>query len=198
MPTPRSTSCARRAARSRPTTSCFEDGRIVQMVPESRRAWHAGSAFWAGETDINSCSIGIEIANPGHEFGYPDFPKAPDRGGDSALPRHPHAQHRSGRSACSRIPTSRRRASRTPARNFPGARLSIQASGIGSSPRRSPRAAMLRARRQRRSGVALQEHARRVRLRHRHSAASTTPPRHDVGHGVPTPFPPRARRRRRR
>jgi N-acetylmuramoyl-L-alanine amidase len=45
----------------------FEDGRIVQMVPESRRAWHAGSAFWGGETDINSCSIGIEIANPGHE-----------------------------------------------------------------------------------------------------------------------------------
>ena len=52
----------------------FEDGRIVQLVEESRRAWHAGAAFWAGETDINSCSIGIEIANPGHEFGYPDFP----------------------------------------------------------------------------------------------------------------------------
>jgi N-acetylmuramoyl-L-alanine amidase len=53
----------------------FEDGRIVQMVQESRRAWHAGAALWAGETDINSCSIGIEIANPGHELGYPDFPK---------------------------------------------------------------------------------------------------------------------------
>ncbi len=53
----------------------FEDGYIVQMVQESRRAWHAGVAFWAGETDINSCSIGIEIANPGHEYGYPDFPK---------------------------------------------------------------------------------------------------------------------------
>ena len=46
------------------------------MVPESRRAWHAGSAFWAGESDINSCSIGIEIQNPGHEHGYPDFPPA--------------------------------------------------------------------------------------------------------------------------
>ena len=50
----------------------FEDGRIVQMVPESRRAWHAGKSEWAGETDINSCSIGIEIANPGHDYGYPE------------------------------------------------------------------------------------------------------------------------------
>lgn len=53
----------------------FEDGRIVQMVQESRRAWHAGKSLWAGDTDINSCSIGIEIANPGHDFGYADFPK---------------------------------------------------------------------------------------------------------------------------
>jgi N-acetylmuramoyl-L-alanine amidase len=52
----------------------FEDGRVVQIVPENRRAWHAGESVWAGETDINSCSIGIEIANPGHDHGYPDFP----------------------------------------------------------------------------------------------------------------------------
>ncbi len=52
----------------------FEDGRVVQMVEEGRRAWHAGVSSWAGETDINSRSIGIEIANPGHEFGYRDFP----------------------------------------------------------------------------------------------------------------------------
>jgi N-acetylmuramoyl-L-alanine amidase len=52
----------------------FEDGRIVQCVPEEKRAWHAGVSAWAGETDINSRSIGIEIVNPGHEFGYCDFP----------------------------------------------------------------------------------------------------------------------------
>jgi N-acetylmuramoyl-L-alanine amidase len=52
----------------------FEDGRVVQCVPEERRAWHAGVASWAGEPDINSRSIGIEIVNPGHEFGYPDYP----------------------------------------------------------------------------------------------------------------------------
>ena len=51
-----------------------EEGTILQLVPEARRAWHAGVAFWAGERDINSCSIGIEIGNPGHDFGYPDFP----------------------------------------------------------------------------------------------------------------------------
>ncbi|WP_249785037.1 N-acetylmuramoyl-L-alanine amidase [Rhodopseudomonas infernalis] len=52
----------------------LEDGRILQCVQESKRAWHAGLAKWAGEEDINSCSIGIEIINRGHDWGYPDFP----------------------------------------------------------------------------------------------------------------------------
>jgi N-acetylmuramoyl-L-alanine amidase len=52
-----------------------EDGRVFGLVPEERRAWHAGKSFWRGETDINARSIGIEIVNPGHEFGYRPFPK---------------------------------------------------------------------------------------------------------------------------
>jgi len=52
----------------------FEDGRTVQLVDEARRAWHAGKSSWAGETDINTRSVGIEIVNPGHEFGYRPFP----------------------------------------------------------------------------------------------------------------------------
>lgn len=51
----------------------YEDGTIVQLVPEARRAWHAGQSAWNGERDINGRSVGIEIANPGHDVGYPDF-----------------------------------------------------------------------------------------------------------------------------
>lgn len=51
-----------------------ENGTVVQLVPEDRRAWHAGAASWAGETDVNSISIGIEIANAGHDGGLPAYP----------------------------------------------------------------------------------------------------------------------------
>lgn len=54
----------------------FEDGRIVQLVLERRRAWHAGLGCWMGERDVNSRSIGIEIAHPGHAGGLPPYPAA--------------------------------------------------------------------------------------------------------------------------
>lgn len=54
----------------------LEDGQILRLVAEERRAWHAGRGAWQGETDCNAASIGIEIVNPGHEFGYRDFPAA--------------------------------------------------------------------------------------------------------------------------
>jgi N-acetylmuramoyl-L-alanine amidase len=52
-----------------------EDGAVLQLVPEERRAWHAGKSYWQGETDINSVSIGIEIANAGHPGGLPEYPQ---------------------------------------------------------------------------------------------------------------------------
>ncbi|KTQ94145.1 N-acetylmuramoyl-L-alanine amidase [Aureimonas ureilytica] len=52
-----------------------EDGEIIQLVPEARRAWHAGRGSWQGREDVNSRSLGIEIVNPGHEHGYRPFPQ---------------------------------------------------------------------------------------------------------------------------
>ncbi len=51
-----------------------EDGRIFRLVAEERRAWHAGVSFWKGARNLNGVSIGVEIVNPGHEFGYRAFP----------------------------------------------------------------------------------------------------------------------------
>lgn len=53
-----------------------EDGTVFALVPEDRRAWHAGRSSWRGEADVNSRSVGIELVNPGHEFGYRPFPDA--------------------------------------------------------------------------------------------------------------------------
>lgn len=53
-----------------------EDGRVFALVAEEKRAWHAGVSHWRGQDGLNDTSIGIEIVNPGHEFGYRPFPKA--------------------------------------------------------------------------------------------------------------------------
>ena len=52
-----------------------EGGEIYRLVSEERRAWHAGVSSWRGAKDVNGCSIGIELVNPGHEFGYRPFPE---------------------------------------------------------------------------------------------------------------------------
>ncbi len=53
-----------------------EDGQVIKMVDEAKRAWHAGRSHWRGLKDLNSVSVGIEIVNPGHEWGYRPFPIA--------------------------------------------------------------------------------------------------------------------------
>lgn len=53
-----------------------EDGEVIRLVDESMRAWHAGMSYWRGKSNVNGCSIGIELANPGHTCGYRPFPDA--------------------------------------------------------------------------------------------------------------------------
>src|SRR5579862_38456 len=53
-----------------------EDGRVFRLVEEGKRAWHAGKSCWRGVSDMNSASIGIELVNPGHQYGYRAFPAA--------------------------------------------------------------------------------------------------------------------------
>ncbi len=106
----------------------WEDGRIDQLVHESERAWHAGKAFWKGESDVNSASIGVEIVNPGHDSGMPPYP---DRQIEAAIAL--------ARDLCSRwrIPPERVLAhsdvapsrKRDPGEAFPWRRL--KASGVG-------------------------------------------------------------------
>ena len=70
-----------------------EDGTVIRLVDESRRAWHAGHAFWRGAADVNGRSIGIELVNPGHELGYRPFAEAQMRAlkhlARGILSRHP-------------------------------------------------------------------------------------------------------------
>jgi N-acetylmuramoyl-L-alanine amidase len=74
------------------------DGRVLRLVPEDRRAWHAGASIWGGEGDINSRSIGIEIANAGHPGGLPEYPDAQIEAVialcQGILGRHPIPPHR--------------------------------------------------------------------------------------------------------
>jgi N-acetylmuramoyl-L-alanine amidase len=105
-----------------------EDGAVHALVPEEKRAWHAGASYWAGETDINSRSIGIEIVNPGHEFGYRDFPDvqiaAVEELSRGILARHPIPPSRV--LAHSDVAPERKE---DPGERFPWARLA--ANGIG-------------------------------------------------------------------
>jgi N-acetylmuramoyl-L-alanine amidase len=72
-----------------------QDGTVHRLVDEDKRAWHAGVAWWRGALDVNAHSIGIELVNPGHEFGYQSFPEpqmiALSNLSRSILSRHPIA-----------------------------------------------------------------------------------------------------------
>jgi len=105
-----------------------EAGQITQLVAESMRAWHAGLAVWAGDSDVNSASVGIEIHNPGHELGYCDFPEA-QLCAVEALASDIIARHRIPRErvlAHSDVAPGRKM---DPGEKFPWARLA--AAGIG-------------------------------------------------------------------
>ncbi len=142
-----------------------EDGRIIQMVPERLRAWHAGEGNWNGEDDINSSSIGIEIVNPGHDNGYPDFPKrqiaAVTALGRSILRRRVIRPDRI--LAHSDVAPSRKR---DPGEKFPW--MLLHRSGVGhcveaGADRTGPR---IRSRRQRQRGAELSDGAARLRIWH--------------------------------
>ena len=74
------------------------DGTVYTLVPETERAWHAGLSYWAGERNVNARSIGIELVNPGHEFGYIPFTddqlSALTELARGILARHPIPPHR--------------------------------------------------------------------------------------------------------
>ena len=111
----------------------FGDGRVLQMVPEARRAWHAGRSSWDGETDINSCSIGIEIANPGHPGGLPPFPDAQIES-VAALAKDIVTRWHIPQRMCSAIPMSLPAGRSIRASSFPGSVCTRQVWAIGLPP----------------------------------------------------------------
>ena len=121
-----------------------EDGTCYRLVAEERRAWHAGESFWADARDVNSRSIGIELVNPGHEFGYRDFPEAQIAAlevlAKDILARHPIPRTRVlGHSDVAPL------RKQDPGERFPWARLARRGIGIWPKPgfRVSPQAEML-------------------------------------------------------
>lgn len=120
-----------------------EDGTVYAHVEESARAWHAGQSFWAGATDINARSIGIEIVNPGHEFGYRDFPdaqiEAVIRLAKDILARHPIPPARV--LAHSDVAPSRKQ---DPGERFPWARLAAEGVGLWPEGARRPHRPLLK------------------------------------------------------
>ena len=111
----------------------FEDGRVAALVPEERRAWHAGIASWAGAADINSRSIGIEIANPGHPGGMPPYPAvqiaAVAELCRAIVGRHPIPPHRV--LGHSDVAPGRKR---DPGETFPWAALAAEGIGVWIDP----------------------------------------------------------------
>ena len=111
----------------------WEDGRIDQLVAESARAWHAGRSSWAGETDLNAVSIGIELVNGGHDFGCPPYPSA-QIAALSALCRDIRARHRIANArvlAHSDIAPERKR---DPGEYFPWQALAEAGVGVWADP----------------------------------------------------------------
>lgn len=111
-----------------------EDGTLTRLVPEDKRAWHAGVAFWRGRSDINARSIGIELVNPGHEFGYRPFPEAQMRALEALcrdiLARHPIP----ARNVVGHSDVAPRRKT-DPGELFDWKRLATQGIGIWPAPR---------------------------------------------------------------
>ncbi|MFQ3623108.1 MAG: N-acetylmuramoyl-L-alanine amidase [Acetobacteraceae bacterium] len=114
-----------------------EDGRVFALVPEGRRAWHAGVSFWRGHVGLNDRSVGIEIVNPGHDWGYRPFPDA-QIGAVTGLALRILARHRiPARNVLAHSDVAPAR-KRDPGELFPWARLA--AAGVGLWPGEAPAA----------------------------------------------------------